>query len=97
MEANTARRLQSAMRAAVQRGSATSIAKALDDVGWKMGGKTGTGPGTIGPEADGWFAGLAFDRQGKAQYTVATFVRRGGRGGGNAAIISAKVIRFLVE
>ena len=42
-------------------------------------------------EQDGWFAGLVFDRQGKACYTVATFVRRVGLGGGNAAEISAQL------
>jgi cell division protein FtsI/penicillin-binding protein 2 len=97
MQPATARRLQLAMRDAVQRGSATSIAKSLNDVGWTMGGKTGTGPGTIGPQSDGWFAGLAFDQKGKARYTVATYVRRGGRGGGNAAMISAQLIRYIVK
>src|SRR5579864_2168517 len=28
----------------------------------------------------GWFAGLVFDPEGKARYSVATFVRRGGLG-----------------
>jgi len=46
---------------------------------------------------DGRFAGLVFDRQGKARYTVATFVRRGGRGGRNAAEISAQLARFLTS
>jgi len=44
---------------------------------------------------DGWFAGLVFDPQGKARFTVATFVRHGGRGGENAATISAQLARFL--
>ena len=46
---------------------------------------------------DGWFAGLVFDRHGKARYTVATFVSGGGLGGVNAAEISATVARFLAE
>jgi hypothetical protein len=40
---------------------------------------------------------LIFDPQGQARFTVATFVRHGGPGGGNAAKISAKVAKFLLE
>jgi cell division protein FtsI/penicillin-binding protein 2 len=98
MKADTARQLQRAMRDTVQRGTARSIANALADSGWTMGGKTGTGPGPapIGPQSDGWFAGLVFDPQGHAQFTVATFVRHGGTGGGNAARISAELARHLI-
>lgn len=49
------------------------------------------------PAYDGWFAGLVFDPQGKARFTVATYVRHGGRGGENAAIISAQLARYLIE
>jgi cell division protein FtsI/penicillin-binding protein 2 len=99
MQENTAIRLQAAMRDVVQRGSARAIAHALDGTGWQIGGKTGTGPGpaAIGPQSDGWFAGLVFDPQGGARFTVATFVRHGGRGGGNAAMISAQIARHLIE
>lgn len=98
MEAATAQRLQAAMRDVVQRGTAKSIANSLADSGWQIGGKTGTGPGPapIGPQSDGWFAGLIFDRTGKARFTVATFVRHGGTGGGNAARISADLARYIV-
>jgi hypothetical protein len=59
MQEKTALRLQSAMRDAVQRGTATSIATALAGTGWQMGGKTGSGPGPASSisELDGWFAG----------------------------------------
>ena len=99
MNESAAIRLQSAMRDVVQHGSAQAIAHALDGSGWQIGGKTGTGPGPgpIGPQSDGWFAGLVFDPQGKACFTVATFVRHGGRGGENAAIISAELARYLIE
>ena len=99
LQESTARRLQAAMRDVVHRGSAQSIAHALDGTGWQIGGKTGTGPSPepIGPQSDGWFAGLVFDPQGRARFTVATFVRHGGRGGGNAAMISAGIARFLIE
>ncbi len=98
MKAGTARRLQSGMRETVQRGTARSIANALGNSGWTMGGKTGTGPGPapISPQSDGWFAGLVFDPQGRARFTVATFVRHGGTGGGNAAKISAELARYLI-
>jgi len=98
MQPATAQRLQAAMRDVVQRGTAKSIANSLADSGWQIGGKTGTGPGPapIGPQSDGWFAGLIFDRTGKARFTVATFVRHGGTGGGNAARISADLARYIV-
>jgi transpeptidase family protein len=99
LKENTAMRLQTAMRDVVQRGSAQAIAHALDGTGWQIGGKTGTGPGlgSTGPPYDGWFAGLVFDQQGKARFTAATYVRHGGLGGENAAIVSAQLARFLIE
>ena len=96
MSKSTSLQLQTAMRDVVKRGTAVSIAQTLADTGWKIGGKTGTGPGTIGPDSDGWFAGLVFDRLDHARFTVATFVKHGGKGGGNAARISAELARFLV-
>ena len=98
MQQSTALRLQAAMRDAVRRGTARSIAAALADTGWQMGGKTGSGPGPmpLGPQSDGWFAGLIFDPRGRARFTVATFVRRGGLGGGNAARVSAELARYLI-
>jgi len=38
---------------------------------------------------------LIFDPQGKARFTVVTFVKQGGPGGGNAARISAEMGHFL--
>jgi Penicillin binding protein transpeptidase domain len=97
MQDSTSVRLQAAMRDTVQRGSAKSIANSLTGTGWSIGGKTGTsGPAPIGPQSDGWFAGLIFDEHRKARFTVATFVRRGGLGGGNAARISAELARFII-
>lgn len=98
MDESTARRLQSAMRDTVQRGTATRIAKTLTDTGWQIGGKTGSGPALLPKrdQVDGWFAGLIFDPVGKARFTVATFVRSGGPGGENAAQISAAVARYLI-
>jgi cell division protein FtsI/penicillin-binding protein 2 len=99
MSEPAALKLQGAMRGAVERGTAKSAAPILAGTGWSMGGKTGTGPapGTheAGPDSDGWFAGLIFDPQGKARFTIATFVKHGGFGGSNAARISAELALFL--
>lgn len=99
MQEKTALRLQAAMRDVVQRGSAQAIAHTLDGTGWQIGGKTGTGPGlgSSGLPYDGWFAGLVFDPQGRARFTVATYVRHGGPGGENAALISAELALYVVE
>lgn len=97
MSAAAALKLQVAMRAVVERGTAKSALPILLETGWSMGGKTGTGPGpeSPGPNSDGWFAGLIFDPEGKPRFTVATFVKHGGLGGGNAARVSAELARFL--
>ena len=98
MQEKTAERLQT-MREIVQRGSAQAIAHELDGTGWQIGGKTGTGPGlgSSGPPYDGWSAGLVFDSEGSARFTVATYVRHGGKGGENAAMISAQLACYLIE
>lgn len=100
MQETTAMRLQSPMRDAVQRGTARTVATALADTGWRLGGKTGSGGGPVpnpnDPLSHGWFAGLIFDPHGKARYTVATFVQHGGRGAGHAASISAELARFII-
>jgi len=92
---SAAMKLQAAMRDVVKRGTAKSIAQALSDTSWSMGGKTGSS-GPVGPQSDGWFAGLIFDTKGTARFTVATFVRHGGTGGGNAAKLSADLARYLI-
>jgi hypothetical protein len=73
--------------------------KALESTGWQISGKTGSGMALLpkGAQIDGWFAGLIFDRQGKARFTIATFVRSGGYGGENAAKISAELSRYLID
>jgi hypothetical protein len=98
MQESTALRLQSAMRDTVKRGTAKSISETLENNGWQIGGKTGSGTALMpkGAQIDGWFAGLVFDPQGKARFTVATFVRSGGYGGENAAKISAKLARYII-
>lgn len=61
-----------------------------------LGGKTGTGPASAEPY-DGIFAGLIYDRSGTPRYTVVTYVRSGGYGGGTAAEISADAAAFLLR
>jgi cell division protein FtsI/penicillin-binding protein 2 len=99
MSESAALKLQRLMRGTVERGTAKSALPILARSGWSIGGKTGTGPepGTTdaGPRSDGCFAGLIFDPQGKSRFTVVTFVKHGGFGGGNAARISAEVALFL--
>lgn len=99
MSESAAIKLQELMRGTVERGTAKSAFPILAGSGWSIGGKTGTGPepGTTaaGSRSDGCFAGLIFDPQGKARFTVVTFVKRGGFGGGNAARISAELAVFL--
>jgi hypothetical protein len=99
MSEAAALKLQTAMRGTVEHGTAKSAAPILAETGWSMGGKTGTGPGPYAPslKSDGCFAGLIFDQDGKARFTVATFVKHGGFGGGNAARISAELGRFLSQ
>ena len=93
-------KLQEVMRGTVERGTAKSARPILAGTGWAMGGKTGTGPEpgskSAGLKSDGCFAGLIFDPEGKARFTVVTFVKHGGFGGGNAARISAELARYLI-
>jgi cell division protein FtsI/penicillin-binding protein 2 len=97
VEKGTAKEMMAAMLDTVKRGSAVRIADSLKGTGWAIGGKTGTGgvPGAPLERQDGCFAGLIFDGRGKARFTVATFVRSGGIGGGSAAEISAALARLL--
>ncbi|HLX08695.1 MAG TPA: penicillin-binding transpeptidase domain-containing protein [Thermoanaerobaculia bacterium] len=88
--AGTARKLQDAMIDTVLRGTATGIRGRLGGE-WLVGGKTGTGPGDVEPW-DGCFAGLVFDPKRVARYTVVSYVRRGGRGGGAAAELAADLV-----
>jgi hypothetical protein len=95
MRAATARQLQAAMLRTVQVGTAASIKDRLAGLG-QIGGKTGSGPANANP-LDGVFAALVFDRRGAARYTVVTYVRAGGYGGGAAAAISADLAAKLLR
>ena len=80
MRPETARLLQSAMIDTVHFGTARGIRDRLGVKG-QIGGKTGSGPGGA-RLLDGIFAGIVFDRANIARYTVLTYVRSGGLGGG---------------
>ncbi|HEX2210039.1 MAG TPA: penicillin-binding transpeptidase domain-containing protein, partial [Longimicrobium sp.] len=94
MSAATARRLQSAMLDVVRRGTGTAAAEALGDSPWRLGGKTGTADGAAG-DPDGWFAGLAFDGDGRARYVVVVRLPGGGPGGGAPARLAGRITRLL--
>jgi beta-lactamase class A len=99
MNEETAVKLQQVMRRAVEHGTAKAAAPILAPTGWTLGGKTGTGPQpgstAAGPASDGCFAGLIFDPQLRARFTVVTYVNHGGFGGGNATRLSAEIGRWL--
>jgi len=94
MSNRTARALQSALDAVVQRGTADSIKDALAGTGWHIGGKTGTGPGACADHCDGWFAGLVGDSRG-TRYVVLAMIRGKGLGSGVAAHAVASIAEYL--
>jgi hypothetical protein len=94
MSVDTAQALQSAMLDSVDHGSAKGIRDALGS-GWRIGGKTGTGPATAHPY-DGVFAGLVFDESGAARFTVLAYARHSGPGGGLPAEVAAAMAKFVL-
>lgn len=94
MSPDTARRLRNALDDVVGRGTAASIKDELAGTGWRIGGKTGTGPGDCGDRCDGWFASLASDSRG-ARYVILAYVRGKGLGSGVAAHAAAMIARHL--
>lgn len=94
ISADTARRLRNALDDVVSRGTATSIKNELAGTSWRIGGKTGTGPGDCRDHCDGWFASLASDSQ-RARYVILAFVRGQGLGSGVAAHATATIARSL--
>lgn len=94
LSAATAEKLQSGMLDTVEHGTARSIRGRLS-AAWELGGKTGTGPAGSIPY-DGCFAGLAFDGKKVARFTVVSYVKRAGPGGGVAAQIASDLIQFIV-
>jgi len=87
----SARRLRAAMLACVERGTARAVAARQN--GFRLGGKTGTGPATATPH-DGIFAGLVFV-DGQPRYTVVVYLDGQGPGGGAAASMAADLVGSL--
>lgn len=85
----SALRLRRAMLETVEMGTAKGSGSVLHGFG-AMGGKTGSTSINGANPFDGMFAGLIFDAEGRPRYTVVTFVRRHGVGGGVAAHLSAE-------
>ena len=96
MSANTALKLQTAMIAVVDSGTAASAQPHFAGTGWDLGGKTGTAQIPGRPD-DGWFAGLVFDPEGRARYSVVVYLQGGGPGGRMPAAIGGGMTRALVE
>ena len=96
MSRRTAQRLVSALDAAVQNGTASSIKDELANTGWRIGGKTGTGPGKCGDHCDGWFASIATSGSGNG-YVILAFIRGRGPGGGLPAHLAARIAYILVR
>lgn len=94
MGEGTAAALREAMIATVREGTAAAIAPRLRHTEWGLGGKTGSLQYPDG-SVDGWFAGLVFEPDGDAAYTVVVFLRNGGVGGGLPAALAADVLDLL--
>jgi hypothetical protein len=91
----TRRRLQAAMRDAVDHGTAKSAGARLGAIVWHLAGKTGTGPAGTAPY-DGWFAGLIFDGT-EPRDTVAVYALRRELGGGVVSSAADSGARHLPE
>jgi beta-lactamase class A len=90
----TARRLRSALEGVVQNGTASPIKDFLSQTRWRIGGKTGTGPGQCDDHCDGWFAGILSD-ENRVRYVIMAYIRGKGLGGGVAARTAASIARYL--
>jgi len=95
LKTQTTERIIAAMRDAVRRGTAKGSDADLQGTSWTIGGKTGSAAFDPGEPLDGLFGGLIFGPDGRARFTVVTYVRHGGFGGGAAARLSARVARYL--
>ena len=96
MSPEVARKLQTAMIAVVDSGTAASAQPHFAGSGWDLGGKTGTAQIPGRPD-DGWFTGLVFDPEGRARYSIVVYLQGGGPGGRMPAGIGGRMTRALVE
>jgi hypothetical protein len=96
MSAETAGKLQQAMRLVVEQGTGRAAQGILQGTRWRMGGKTGTAQ-VPGQPDNGWFAGILFSPEGEPRYTVVAFLVGGGPGGGQPTAIAASVAREIAQ
>ena len=96
IDSRTARLIQKAMVSCVDAGTGRAIRDVLAGTGWRIGGKTGTGPDVDRPGSGGLFASLVFDPSGHARYAIVVLTEGAGPGGGAAAQIAAAIARRLV-
>jgi hypothetical protein len=97
MKPETTVKLQRAMLATVDSGTAVRAVPVLQGSGWDMGGKTGTADVRRGAIPDGWFAGLMYGPDGRPRYTVVVYVANGGQGGRIAVPIAAQMTRWMAQ
>jgi cell division protein FtsI/penicillin-binding protein 2 len=96
MREETAAKLRKAMLAVVDFGTGTAARGQMGATRWKIGGKTGTAQ-VAGAADNGWFAGLVFDPEGNARFSIVAFLEGGGPGGGQPAVIAGSVARVLAS
>jgi beta-lactamase regulating signal transducer with metallopeptidase domain len=93
---DAATRLQQAMLQVVGEGTAARALPQLEWSQWTLGGKTGTVPNGA-DDPNGWFAGLAYGPDGRAEYTIVVLIEGGGVGGGAPAGIAAEMTRLFAR
>ncbi|MBV9775097.1 MAG: hypothetical protein JO040_14185, partial [Gemmatimonadetes bacterium] len=94
MSPQVARKLQGAMLAVVDSGTAKTAQPLMEGTGWDMAGKTGTAQ-VPGRHDDGWFAGLMYGPDGKPHYTITVYLRGGGPGGHAPAAVAGGMTRIM--
>lgn len=98
MQPATAARLREAMRAVVDSGTARSAGVRIASLDWDLGGKTGSADvARRGAPADGWFAGLMFDANGRPRYSVVVYLQGGAPGGRLPAGVAAELTRHVAR
>jgi hypothetical protein len=95
MQERTAMRLQEAMLAVVDSGTARSAAPRFAGTGWDLAGKTGSADVAGRPRADGWFAGIMYGPDRRPRYSVVVYLRSGAPGGRLPAGIAGEMVSYM--
>lgn len=96
MRPDVALKLQTAMIAVADSGTARAAQAYYGGTGWDMGAKTGTAQIPNRPD-DGWLAALVFDPEGRARYTVVVYLQGGGPGSRMPTAVAGQMTRALVQ